>query len=110
MLDMTQASDNVVLHFVTSRMDPQSYIAVLKRVAINFNRLKGNNGLDLSKEIRVLAGEAGIQLDTNFQYAPSTLQREKKHNFLSPSFMSLRGKESDYTWNSSFEQFPEFEG
>ncbi|KAH9478330.1 hypothetical protein JR316_0008783 [Psilocybe cubensis] len=85
-LDHTEVSDDIVLRFVTSRMKPQSPIAVIKKVVIQFNRLKDENGYDLSEEIRARADEAGVQVETTFHYALSTLQVEKKNNFLSPSY------------------------
>lgn len=66
----TLESDDTVLKFITSRMDPFSHIAVLKRVKVVFDRAQEPNGIDIQEQIEVISRNAGISLELNLEYLP----------------------------------------
>ncbi|KAH9478363.1 hypothetical protein JR316_0008817 [Psilocybe cubensis] len=97
-LHRTTVTDDLVLRFVTSRMDPESDIAVLKKVKIFFDRYEEHHGLDLVKEIRTRADRKDIQIDTSFCYVGSTIDAEKKRNNLLPAHTAPTRQFDNRTW------------
>ncbi|KAH9478362.1 hypothetical protein JR316_0008816 [Psilocybe cubensis] len=91
----TLASDDLLLRFVDSRMNPSSHVAVLKKVSIHFDRLREEENLDLAHEIRVRGNAVGVHVVTEFSYSTSTLEVKKKKNFMSPSYIP---SSKDVTW------------
>ncbi|KAH9478364.1 hypothetical protein JR316_0008818 [Psilocybe cubensis] len=86
-------TDEQVLRFISSRMNPKSHIAVLKTVKVYFDRLKEYDGsLDLVEETRCRADTAGIQIHTKFRYSLTIFDVEKSRNFLSPSYKASEQK------------------
>lgn len=81
----TLESDDTVLKFITSRMDPFSHIAVLKRVKILFVRVNEPNGIDIQEQVELHARKTGISLiELNLEYLPPLPILEYDNPFFPP--------------------------